>query len=432
MLKLTFTLKQQTPLIHFQHDQAGATLRATEVKPKLDRFIIDKNGGVENLKRIHPDWFIGDGENDALDYKLRIVTISQPESKPIVYTKTKDGKYRPNFPCIFGNVNENEKKVFRICEEQKIEIISFNGALRDAIELEISNFFFSTSFGFRQSKGFGSYYIDNFSFSSSPSHLYLTSKVKPDDYENLFMEIDLFYRCLKSGLNLKTKTRDGVIVDKMYFKSLLFKFAKSQTPTEQWDKRTIRHALYINDWGYKNDSKKTGIFYNRTDPQGTVQYHATKPMQRNYYDFRDLLGLSTEQDWLFYHDKKITKTVQKLILKDDNEVTIDIERFQSPIRFKPYYSQEDKLWYIFILTTEIPELYSGALVNTSNSSKSINLTIFPSFNINTYLVFAIKRFDSDDIEYGDGYNEENVRESRIMIDIFSQLKKQIPANHGTN
>ena len=40
MYKLEFTLKEHTPIIHFQHDQDGATLRATEVKPKLDRFII--------------------------------------------------------------------------------------------------------------------------------------------------------------------------------------------------------------------------------------------------------------------------------------------------------------------------------------------------------------------------------------------------------
>ncbi len=41
MYKLEVTLKQHTPLIHFQHDQEGATLRASEVKPKLDRFIIE-------------------------------------------------------------------------------------------------------------------------------------------------------------------------------------------------------------------------------------------------------------------------------------------------------------------------------------------------------------------------------------------------------
>ncbi|MEZ4966906.1 MAG: hypothetical protein R2791_16805 [Saprospiraceae bacterium] len=39
--KLEFTLKQHTPLIHFQHDQAGATLRATEVKARLDAFVTE-------------------------------------------------------------------------------------------------------------------------------------------------------------------------------------------------------------------------------------------------------------------------------------------------------------------------------------------------------------------------------------------------------
>jgi len=39
-----YKLEIKSPIIHFQHDQAGATLRATEVKPKLDRFILEKMG----------------------------------------------------------------------------------------------------------------------------------------------------------------------------------------------------------------------------------------------------------------------------------------------------------------------------------------------------------------------------------------------------
>ncbi len=38
--KLTFKLKQHTPIIHFRYDQTGATLRATELKPKLDKFVL--------------------------------------------------------------------------------------------------------------------------------------------------------------------------------------------------------------------------------------------------------------------------------------------------------------------------------------------------------------------------------------------------------
>ena len=43
--KRTFELVQHTPLIHFQHDQAGATLRATEVKAKL--WAEPNTGGVK-------------------------------------------------------------------------------------------------------------------------------------------------------------------------------------------------------------------------------------------------------------------------------------------------------------------------------------------------------------------------------------------------
>lgn len=49
MHTLTVKLKQHTPLIHFQHSQQGATLRASEVKPKLDRFILAKLGTLEEL-----------------------------------------------------------------------------------------------------------------------------------------------------------------------------------------------------------------------------------------------------------------------------------------------------------------------------------------------------------------------------------------------
>ena len=40
--QIQFTLRQHTPIIHFQHHQDGATLRASEVKPKLDKFLIEK------------------------------------------------------------------------------------------------------------------------------------------------------------------------------------------------------------------------------------------------------------------------------------------------------------------------------------------------------------------------------------------------------
>ena len=75
MKTLTVTLKQHTPLIHFQHDQYGATLRASEVKPKLDKFILTKLGENEGYEKgcniaKNKGWLVGKGEHDALNYFL--------------------------------------------------------------------------------------------------------------------------------------------------------------------------------------------------------------------------------------------------------------------------------------------------------------------------------------------------------------------------
>ena len=103
--KLTFKLKQHTPIIHFQHDQHGATLRATEVKPKLDRFLIEKLqltqkvNGKEVPKPEFKKWFINEGkEHPALDYKMRFEPVGILKYYDLIemetYYDNKKGKHR--------------------------------------------------------------------------------------------------------------------------------------------------------------------------------------------------------------------------------------------------------------------------------------------------------------------------------------------------
>jgi len=48
--QFTVQLQQHTPILHFQHQQQGATLRATEVKPKLDKWVYDNFDKICELK----------------------------------------------------------------------------------------------------------------------------------------------------------------------------------------------------------------------------------------------------------------------------------------------------------------------------------------------------------------------------------------------
>ena len=72
MPKLEIKLKQHTPLIHFQHDQEGATLRASEVKPRLDKYILSKLSSKEKVQGQNDGWIKVKGDKTWLDYKMRI------------------------------------------------------------------------------------------------------------------------------------------------------------------------------------------------------------------------------------------------------------------------------------------------------------------------------------------------------------------------
>ena len=63
--KVEFTLKQHTPIIHFQSDQVGATLRATELKPKFDRFLLEMQQDLPFRK--------DSSGKLSLNYKVKVV-----------------------------------------------------------------------------------------------------------------------------------------------------------------------------------------------------------------------------------------------------------------------------------------------------------------------------------------------------------------------
>ena len=112
MAKLTVKLKQHTPLIHFQHDQDGATLRATELKPKLDKFLIEKKVFGEDCEK-----YLLSGQGKAFDYKVKIKNVVglKEDKIEIDYTKRNGKIGEKQFPLFFGNTgvkDKNQKKFF--------------------------------------------------------------------------------------------------------------------------------------------------------------------------------------------------------------------------------------------------------------------------------------------------------------------------------
>lgn len=127
-----FEIKQITPIIHFQYDEPGACIRASELKPKFDIYLHEKYQGI-----IKKNWLIGSTE--ALNYKVKICPSSPQDFKiseqgdyitKIKSTRDKDEKrninqrYRDKLinKMYFGNMGDSGEFKEAILYNKPIEV----------------------------------------------------------------------------------------------------------------------------------------------------------------------------------------------------------------------------------------------------------------------------------------------------------------------
>ena len=409
-MKLEIKLKQHTPLINFQYDQEGATLRASEVKPKLDKFLLEKlgkgdyNTGCKIAKE--SGWIIGKEDNKALDYKIR---IEASDIKILDFTRDtgRTNKYgkpiKESIPLFFGDLgaDDNLKKMTFCTSPIKLTIVCSKtrnskndeeylkeeqkeDGIINLIKKNISLFFILHNFGTRQSKGFGCFTIIEDSHSLPNEYAEFSLNVPRnkfgtwDFFYEVFDAIDLFHKTIRSGINQ----------NEVYLKSLMYFYAIDQD--SYWDKRTIRYKFrhftpnIDNDKGEKVDKKNDG--------------ENKENIARLY---RDMLGLSSSQTWMSYNKDTISK--ENECLDEDSA----IERFKSPLLFKPIY--ENNKFHVLIIPTPIPNNYLNAIfkISSSNVGQSFEMRTpnqfdtkdFLSFitdeNITNWVIKQLKKIESD-------------------------------------
>ena len=373
MYKLEFTLKQHTPLIHFQNHLDGATLRATEVKPKLDRFLIDK---LRKSNQFDNKWLIGnDNSKESLDYKLFIYPHNDSLKERIDIEPYNAGnRDKDATPLILANMglqpNNKKYKKFVYYNNSKnkgefvVEIFSFHKHLLDYIEEYFSDFLFRNNFGNRQSKGFGAFYIhESDPIFKKPSSKYWFSIEVSKQFSNeekikyVFEYIHLLWKALRSGFNDGYRDRTTQeFKTTFYFKSLMFAYAKSKKI--QWEKKTIKNSLFKDKLQDQKERKKN-IAQSPNRQVSNEDFNKEFPLffeATTKYLMKDMLGLAIEEEWIAEYDDKLTKThIQKengqwRKTKDEDK----IERFASPITFKPIFNESKSSCTVFIFIKPMP------------------------------------------------------------------------------
>lgn len=179
MPRLSITLRQHTPIMHFQHDQEGATLRGTELKPRLDAFLIEHAFGrrVENYKK----YIVGYTPQNmptirALDYRVKIVSKNH---EPIELVNNSGTPY-----FVMDDGYGKHKAMISCAEGQEIElqILTRHNGLKEIIRGWICSFFMMTNFGFRKRKGFGSYTVKAIDGDESIVQILNNKEYKMDNY----------------------------------------------------------------------------------------------------------------------------------------------------------------------------------------------------------------------------------------------------------
>jgi len=271
--KVEFTLKQHTPIIHFQSEQSGATLRATELKPKFDRFLLDIIEDIPCMENTNG--------SKSLDYKVK---IDQDISR------SNDINSRESL--FFGNMGDGEDKKYKKNPNKfEIEFFSYNSVVLEAISNYFEAFLANTNFGTRQSKGYGGFYRYGKSFDKT----LIKETVYSFSTRDWQKDIKVLYSFLRQGLNFPG--RDGT---RFYCKPAIFSYAKSKDWT--WDKKAIKQRYFTDKLNQQSGD--------------TVEYQGSES-----YLLRDLFGLSSDQSWMSY----------KTTISKEHE---DIERYKSPITFK--------------------------------------------------------------------------------------------------
>ncbi len=385
MIVKNYLLKQQTPMIHFQSDEDGATLRACEVKPKLDRFLLEQLGGVEVVRKEHRDWFISD-DHPALKYKLRFEALKDLKTEQIPYR------------IFYANMGDERKKnpLKMVCGTCRMTVIYLVPSLEKILEDNMDTFFITHTFGFMQGKGFGGFLPEKCTRTITKEKVAtaLQSTYKCESVYYIDSTLPIFV--LKQFIDGKTKIPPNVF-DQIIkpFHSLM----KSGINISNYERSFIFQYFYKNpNIHYGNDKafvKSKGIAPVVVKSTNKNRGESSNKFEKYKY-IRALLGITENIEYidaLDSDDKPLKDNRDKVIKTNINIKNTDgIERYASPVRYRIIGNT------VYIFAAPINDnLYGADFTFTSTiESGTIPVPSKNEFDIEEFLAAFINHINTND------------------------------------
>lgn len=482
MYRLKFKLEQHTPIIHFQAKDAGATLRASEVKPKLDKFILTQIGkmfikksdsiteknfierGIEyfqnkdaEARRVYEEekkkgnkdakleLCLIPGQEGALNYKLSFKLSSDAKVQYFLPMSSKPRK---------EDIDILKSHVQKKLGVQEVDILPLTSyfANEDKAKLKIKKSDKDSPQDIKDKKRL---------FEKNWQKVQLATLVNTPvegiisfqnaelrkEVNNLIADFFMLHnfgaRQSKGFGSFIISQRDGK-EEEDYFNtgcsSYRYSFyISAKTPQEALRKlnyfyRSLRSGF--NEYRGKNEifyaksgmhfyATKHNFEWDKKSIKGVLfnrdQDLRQKMEKKQLFAFRDLLGLSSVERWQSYKTT-ITKECRD---KKGNKV----DRIKSPIQFKPLcYSMDDYIVFfdVFPERDDLFRLKGGEFIVKSSKHKGPVLQLKIQEGIDLYSVF--KEIFSDikldsQVDRYDSLSNEAKEIYETLEDIYDQLNK---------
>lgn len=386
--KLELDLKCHAPIIHFQPsvNAKGATLRASEVKPKFDKYLWTKE--PEKLATY-----------ELLPYKMKFIAKKKKE----VIDENKEDE-DVDIPLYYA---KDQKRM--VITNPRIVITCFDPTLQKLIIKHIKNFFIVTNFGAAQGKGYGSFTVID------PEK---NDQVEQENIEKILMEefgLKTLYKIDCKKLSEKLSKFDAA---KMIFRVIenFYKIIKGGINHKNYIKGFL--FIYMNEKGIKNEKAalKTEIIDN---PYSSNQNKVTQEPQINSHKecyVRALLGLSSSFAFKDQRTKNGGPVDVNIKISHADET---IERFPSPLTFKVINKIiyiipkkiDERIWEKeFVFTYELDKTRGHAHgIQPKSKPKKLKLDT-PALND-----FCLEDFLDKAVEY---YNENRGKIKGPQIDKY--------------